>query len=417
MHNIGLMGFGTVGTGVYEIINNHKGNFHSIFQDVQVTKILVRSKTKNRSILCDETLLTTNAKDLINNNNIHTLIFNLGGIEPSLTYMKEAMKNGKNVITANKAVVAPHLKYLTDLAEECRVSFLFEASTAGGIPIINPLKKQTQIDKINNISGILNGTCNYILSKMFDESSDFSDTLKDAQNLGFAEADPTDDIDGYDTARKISILSSIAYHGDTNPDDVSTRGIRSLNLSDIEFLKKTNYSLKLLGYSSFKESEYAMMAEPMIIPKNIGLAQVNGPFNQVNFHGSLVGDLSFTGAGAGQLPTATAIVSDLINILTNSNLEPIDLSQDFIKHNPELLAFSYYIRLSSISNISKEALLQKLSSLLNNSFEFIHEKENFYIQTPLMTRSKMTKIMKELSSLCENSFYAALLDSKMAVIS
>jgi len=416
MHNIGLMGFGTVGTGVYEIINNKKGNFHKNFPNTTITKILVQNLNKDRKVICDKSILTNQADDLLNDSNIHTLIFNMGGLEPSFSYMQKAILKGKNIITANKAVVAPNLKFLTDLANKHNVHFLYEASTGGGIPIIGPLKKQLHINEVTHISGILNGTCNYILSKMFSSDSSFADTLKDAQDLGFAEADPTDDVDAYDTSRKIGILSSIAYKTPIDLNHVSTRGIRSISAVDVEFLKSKNATLKLLGISALENDHYAIMAEPVVVSNSNNLSLVDDAFNQVNFHGSLIQDLSFKGLGAGQFPTANAIVCDLMDILSASDNFHTDFSNDNIKHDSSILSFSYYVRFTLKDEYIDNNFLNIIGQSFDEPFELLHEGSNYYIKTSIKTRDHISELVNKLSEYCSSYFYAALLDSNLAVI-
>ncbi len=314
---VAILGIGTVGTGTYKIIKNQKDEFpYKTGSNIEVSKILVRDKSKKREGI-DENLITDSWEDIINDDSISIVIEVMGGIEPAKTYITEALKKGKSVVTANKDLIASYGGELLDLAKENKCDILFEAAVAGGIPIIRPLKECLASNKVEEVMGIVNGTTNFILSKMTDEGMEFDEALKLAQELGYAEADPTADVEGYDAGRKIAIMASIAFNSRVKFDDVYTEGISNISAKDIKYAKELDCEIKLLGVASNTDDGIEARVHPMLIPNDHPLAGVKDSFNAVFVRGDSVGDTMFYGKGAGELPTASAIVGDVIDVARN----------------------------------------------------------------------------------------------------
>ena len=315
--NVGLLGMGTVGTGVVKILTT---NAHDILQKVgmpvNIKKIMVRQLDKIRDVDC-EAEFTTDIDDIINDKEIDIIIELMGGIHPAKEYILRALRAGKHVITANKDVVAKFGHEILQVAAENTVDFLFEASVAGGIPIIRPLKQCLAANKISEVVGIINGTTNYMLTKMTNEGLDFDSVLAEAQAKGYAEADPTADVGGLDAARKIAILASIAFNSRVTVDDVYVEGITNISKADIAYAKEFGYVIKLLAIAKDDERGIDVRVHPAFIPVAHPLASVNDVFNAIYIKGDAVGEAMFYGRGAGQMPTASAVVADIIDVARN----------------------------------------------------------------------------------------------------
>ena len=312
-----LLGAGTVGGGVYKLIEKRKSEMPSKIQaELTITKVLVKNLNKKREGIPDE-VLTDDWQEILDDPKISIVIELMGGIEPARTYILEALKAGKNVVTANKDLLAEHGKELMDAAEEYHKDLYFEAAVGGGIPIIRPLKECLAGNNITEVMGIVNGTTNYILTKMTQEGMDFGEALKQAQELGFAEADPTADVEGLDAGRKMAILASIAFHSRVTFDDVEIKGISNITARDIKYAGEFGYVLKLLGVARNVNDKIEVSVSPVMIPEQHPLAKVNDSFNAVFVHGDAVGDTMFYGRGAGELPTASAVVGDVFEVVRN----------------------------------------------------------------------------------------------------
>lgn len=315
---VAILGSGTVGTGVYKIIQNQKDEFpHKIGSELEVAKILVRSINKQREGIPSE-ILTDKWADIINDDSIGIVIEVMGGIEPAKTYISEALTKGKNVVTANKDLMAEYGHELLETAAAHNCDLLFEAAVAGGIPIIRPIKQCLAANKITEIMGIINGTTNFILTKMTEEGMEFEDALKLATELGYAEADPTADIEGLDAGRKIAILASIAFNSRVSFSDVYTEGISKITAKDIKYAKELGCVIKLIATAKNTETGIEVRVTPMFIPVSHPLASVNDSFNAVFVHGDALGDAMFYGRGAGELPTASAVMGDVIDVCRNT---------------------------------------------------------------------------------------------------
>lgn len=312
---IGLLGLGTVGSGVYKIIERQKEEMvKKTGARLEIAGILVHNLNKVRDGV-DTSLLTDRWEDIINNDEISIVIEVMGGIEPAKTMILEALNSGKNVVTANKDLVAEYGRELLDAAENNGVDFLFEAAVAGGIPIIRPLKQCLAANEMDEVIGIVNGTTNYILTKMFEEGMDFDEALEKATELGYAEADPTADIEGLDAGRKVAIMASIAFHSRVTFSDVYTEGITKISARDINYAKEFGNVIKLLGVEHNTEDGIEVSVHPMMIPQEHPLASVRDSFNAVFVHGDAVDDVMFYGRGAGEFPTASAIMGDVIDVV------------------------------------------------------------------------------------------------------
>lgn len=313
--NIALLGLGTVGSGVVKIIEENRQQIKdTINKDIVIKHILVRDKSKKRPLNISQYHLTEDINDILNDNSIDIVVEVMGGIEPTVDWLRTALKNKKHVITANKDLLAIHLKLLEDLAEENVVALKFEASVAGGIPIVNAINNGLNANNISKFMGIFNGTSNFILSKMTHEQTTFKDALEEAQRLGFAEADPTDDVEGVDAARKVVITSYLSFNQVIKLNDVKSVGISDITLADINAANSLNYKIKLIGKGTYENGYVNASVEPTLIHKNHQLAAVENEYNAIYVIGDAVGDTMFYGKGAGSLATGSAVVSDLLNV-------------------------------------------------------------------------------------------------------
>ena len=311
---VALLGAGTVGGGVYKLVERRAAEMpDKAGAELKITKVLVKNLQKKREGIPSE-VLTDDWEGIIHDPEISIVIELMGGVEPARTYILQALEAGKNVVTANKDLLAEHGQELMEAAERNHRDLCFEAAVGGGIPIIRPLKECLAGNEITEVMGIVNGTTNYILTKMTQEGWDFDDALKEAQRLGFAEADPTADVEGLDAGRKMAILASIAFHSRVTFKDVDVKGITKITAKDIQYAKEFGYTLKLLGVARNEEGKMEVGVSPMMIPSTHPLANVNDSFNAVFVHGDAVDDAMFQGRGAGEFPTASAVVGDLISV-------------------------------------------------------------------------------------------------------
>lgn len=316
--NAALLGLGTVGTGVYKVLKMQEDEMTAkIGCKVRITRILVRNLEKAAAKVDDPLILTNKWEDIITDPSIEIVIEVMGGINPAQTYISEALKAGKHVVSANKDLIAVNGKELLDTAEASHSDFLFEAAVAGGIPIIRPLKQCLAGNHLNEIMGIVNGTTNFILTKMSQDGMEFQDALALATKLGYAEADPTADIDGLDAGRKMAILASVAFNSRVVFDDVYIEGITKISAKDIRYAKEMGCTIKLLGVAHNTEEGIEAYVCPMLIPSTHPLATVNDSYNAVYVNGDAVEDAMFFGRGAGELPTASAVVGDVFDTVRN----------------------------------------------------------------------------------------------------
>jgi homoserine dehydrogenase len=321
---IGLLGYGTVGTGTAEIILDPEGR-NSLLQDIEIAKVGVRSLDRSRTPELPSGVLTTDLEAIVSDPEIKIVVELLGGLEPARSLILQAIEQGKHVVTANKAVIARHGAEIFTAANQAGVYVLFEAAVGGGIPVIKPLKQSLGVNRIQTVIGIINGTTNYILTQMTEEGADFEEVLAEAQQLGYAEADPTADVDGYDAADKIAILAAIAFNGRIKREEIACEGIRQINATDISYADDLGFVIKLLAIAKRGQSPIAksnadndslqVRVHPTLVSKNHPLANVNGVYNAILVEGEPLGQVMLFGPGAGKGATASAVVSDIVNIV------------------------------------------------------------------------------------------------------
>lgn len=374
---IAILGLGTVGYGVYDIINSQQ-----YLKDIKVKYVLDKN-LELQKILNKETLLTTDYNKIIDDNEVELIVETMGAKNFSFECIKKALLAGKSVVTANKEVIAEHIDELTNIKNEKNISLYYEASVGGGIPIIYPLHQASKVNKIASIKGILNGTTNFILTKMSEENYTFADALKLAQEKGFAEADPTADLEGLDMVRKIAILSSIAYKGEINLENIYHYGISTLQKEDIDFIKENGYVLKLIASSIDNGNIIDIRIEPSLVSDSSVFSKANNEFNIVAVDCNINGELMFYGKGAGRYPTANAIVNDIIMYKENDNSYSFKNENKLeVKENNELS--KYYLRYNNEADINSEIVEFKNSNkvitkeISRNEFKELLSKLSFY---------------------------------------
>ena len=343
---IAILGLGTVGFGVYDIITKAP-----YLKNVIVSKIL--DKDISKQSLVNKAEVTINYNDIIDDKEIKIIVETMGAGEFSYHCIKKALEAKKHVITANKEVIALHLEELNKLKEKKGVSLLYEASVGGGIPIIYPLYEIIKVNEVDEIQGILNGTTNFMLTKMFQEGLSFKESLHLAQELGFAEADPTADLEGLDMVRKIAILSSIAYHGVIDINKIDHFGITNLSDDDINNIKKMGGIVKLIAASSCKKDKVSILIEPTIVQPNDLFSAVNEEYNLISINSSFNGNLKFYGKGAGRYPTANAIVNDIIAVIEGRKNYIFENNNEFMVVNSCDIS-RYYVRMKQNMSIDPE---------------------------------------------------------------
>ncbi len=349
--NIGIAGLGTVGSGVVNLILTHNQlHLDRSGKKLHIAAVSALEMPEELSGVLEQTKWFDDPMDLANSADIDVVIELIGGEEGIARKLVESsLIAGKSVVTANKALIAHHGSELLQLAEIHNVSLMFEASVAGGIPILRSLREGLVANSFDRVYGILNGTCNYILSEMADTGRDFSSILSEAQSLGFAEANPSTDVDGFDAAHKLSILSSLAFGTQLNFSGVFIEGIRNIRSLDIEFAHELGYCIKLLGITKRSESEIEQRVHPCMIHRDTPIAKVNGVLNAVVAEGDHVGQVVFEGAGAGQKPTASAVVGDIVDIARGRTSPPFSIPSSLFKNlNTQSMSErfgAYYIRL------------------------------------------------------------------------
>ncbi len=324
---VGIIGFGTVGTGVYKVLQS--------FSNIEIKKIAVKNITKKRNIEnLDTNLLTQDPYEIVNNPEIDIVIEVAGGVNPTFDIIKTAIKNKKHIVTANKELLAKKGSELFQLAKENKVIILYEAAVAGGIPIIMPVKTILCANKITKIAAILNGTTNYILTKMAEKELSYETALKQAQELGYAETDPTGDVEGFDAAYKIAILSTISFNKKVDINKIYREGITKITAQDIKSAKELGYTIKLIAMGQVLENgKIDVRVHPMLVAKKHLLAKVKNATNSIMLTGYPVGDLIFTGAGAGAEPTASSVVGDLLVLAAELEASDSPIPQAICNHN------------------------------------------------------------------------------------
>lgn len=389
MIKLALLGFGTVGKGTFSILENKKEEIKNILgEEVVVSKILKRNLDFKTDI--SKELFTDNIEDIINDKDIKLVCEMTGDKISSYNYIKLSLVNKKHVVTANKAVVSEYFEEFLNLARENNVKFLYESSVAGSIPIIEPLKKQSVINDIVKVRGILNGTSNYILHKMTSEGLDYKEVLKDAQDKGYAEADPTDDVEGLDALRKLRILSTIAFKSSIYNNDIEHFGLSSISKNDIDYLKEKEYKVKLVAESYKENDKYMSIVEPVILGEEDKLYNILNAENSVEIVGENYSSLTFTGEGAGMYPTGNAVVTDIIDALIGE-VYPVVINRELLNNNDDYKAV-YYLRVEKDINLDN----------ISDEIEIYNDKK--IIKTKKIKRKDLISSLEKLED--KNYFFA-----------
>ena len=411
---IALLGLGNVGQGVWKILSQNKNEIlMNCGYEIEVSKILVRDVDKPRGVKVPKEIITTNFEDILKDDSIKIVVELMGGAEPAREYMLRAMKGKKHVVTANKLVLATQGEELFRTAEREGVLFYYEASVGGGIPIIREINESLAANKIEKLVGIINGTTNYILTKMTQSGMGFDEALNGAQAKGYAEADPTSDIEGYDAAYKLAIMASLSFGTKVDLDSIYREGISGIEAVDIEYANKFGYTIKLLAVGKESDNKLELRVHPAMVPKNHPIANVNDSFNAIFIKGNAVGDLMLYGRGAGDLPTGSAVVGDVISILRN-NLDLSTLTAMKKNKTPKKVqdasenVSGYYIRLDvkdqpgilgevaavlGENHVSVLSITQNVKSKDSTSMVFMtHETQEGNINKSIKTIRQLDKV-------------------------
>ena len=420
MLKIGILGAGTVGSGVVKVISEKQKEFENkVGNALEIKSVAVKDKSKARPEYFKNIQITENPYDIVNDPEIDIVVELIGGSNPAKDLILKAIENGKHVVTANKEVLAKYGEEIYKTANQKNVSVYIEGSVAGGIPIIQTLKRDLIANKINNLMGIINGTTNYILSEMTLKKRDFADVLAEAQKLGFAEADPTSDTEAYDALYKLSILSSLIFGGLVNLDQIYREGISKISLRDIEHAHKLGYTIKLLAIAKHHaDNTFEVRVHPTMLNEKHPLASVNGSFNAIWLNGDSIGDFMLYGRGAGQLPTASAVVADILNLALEINLNNNlnnSIFEKAIQIAPmENIISQYYIRLETTdkpgvmgiigkelgeSNVSISSLWQANTDGNNAEIVLITHPVKEKNMMSALELLKKSEAIKEISSL------------------
>lgn len=398
MLKLGILGLGTVASGVVKILEKNAANIENkVGTELKIAKILVNNLDKKRDVKVDKKLLTNKAEDVIENPDIDIIVELIGGEQPAYDYILRAIENGKSIVTANKLVIAKYGKKIFKKADENNVQVCYEASVGGGLPIIRPLQNSLAANKIEKIYGILNGTTNYILTDMSKHKKDFKESLKNAQNLGFAEADPTSDIDGHDAAYKITILSSLAFERFVDVSDVYVEGIREIKSTDLELAQEMGYVIKLIAVAKNNGQGLDVRVHPAFIAQDHPIAMINGTYNCVYLHGDAVGQLMSTAKGAGQMPTGSAVTADIIQIAKdiNYNQREIQRMDSFLESNVikiDEIENSFYLRFEVEDKPGVMGHIAKIFGDNNVSLASVLQKQK---DNPVVPLVFITHLVKE----------------------
>jgi len=390
--NIGMLGLGTVGSGVVRIVEGHQEDLvRQIGAPVKISKIAVRSLNKTRKVNVDPAMLTEDPWEVINDPNIDVIVEVMGGVELTLEYILAALERGKHIVTANKDLIAQHGPKILAKAAEKRCDVMYEASVAGGIPILRTLVEGFSSDRITKIMGIVNGTTNYILTKMTQEGASYETVLAEAQRLGYAEADPTSDVEGYDAAYKMIILGSLGFHVHLSMSDLDVKGITGVSSEDIACAKRIGHTIKLLGIAERQDDMISISVQPTMIKDTHPLASVNGVFNAVYVYGQAVGETMFYGPGAGDMPTATSVVADLVAVSRNlmlginGNRNSMIMNEKKLKSDEQIVS-KYFMRLQVADRAGVLAQITQIFAEQEISLESV-------IQTPNSEHQGETEII------------------------
>ena len=410
---IGVLGMGTVASGLVSILEMNKDTiYNKTGKKVQIEKVFVRDLNKKRSIELNQSILTTDVFEVINNPHIDIVVELMGGIDPAFGYVKDALRNGKHIVTANKALIATCGEELERIALENDVRLMYEASVGGGIPIINTMTNNLSANDFTEISGIVNGTTNYILTQMTERGLDFEEAVKEAQDMGFAEADPSSDVEGDDAAYKIAILSYMGFGQRIGLSEIPKEGITHISREDIKYADELGYVIKLIASSQKRENEIEMRVHPTFIPKTHPLATVKNEYNAVLLKGNAVGEVMLYGKGAGAMPTGSAVLGDIIAIAKEKSCGVKRTSQSLTNKYPIVNKgyAQYYIRMDVVdkpgvlgyisnifgqNNISLASVVQRYKHDLVAPLVFItHEVERKNIDDALKEVRRYSNVLK-----------------------
>jgi homoserine dehydrogenase len=414
---IGMLGLGVVGSGVAEVLATKADSLaEQTGLPLILKKVLVRDVKKRRSAKLSPALLTNHPEEVLSHPEIDIVIELIGGEHPAIEYMKQALANGKHIVTANKEVIAKHGYQLFSLARKHNADLRYEASVGSGIPLISPFQQDLAANRISAIHAILNGTTNYILTRMAEEGLDFAATLQQAQKLGYAEADPANDIEGTDAAYKLVILSNLAFRTKFTPQDVYREGISNIAARDFLYAREFGYAIKLLAIAKRDDDKVEMRVHPVFIPQDSQLAKADGVYNAVEVETDLAGKLVFYGEGAGALRASSAVVADVLAIARNicrgvNNVPELRLNQRVTVRPMSELKTRYYLRLNAPD---RPGVLSQISKVLgDNSISIssvIQKESNFATQTAIIVimtypakEKGMQKALKQLKQLPEVS--------------
>lgn len=396
MKRIALLGYGTVGSGVYEVVAKNIDSVKDKFKvDISIEDILVRNVEKYKDLVHSDKFKTD--FDSILESEPDIVVEVMGGLHPAYDYIKKCIENGIHVVTANKDLIAEYGQELQNLAAQKDVALLFEASVGGGIPVLKPLQECLGGNSIDSITAVINGTTNFILSKMYNENMSYEEALKIAQDVGFAEADPTSDVQGFDAVRKLAILSSLAYGQEFKWSDMPTVGITDIDSDDIECVKTMDSKIKLLAYSEYINNELYAAVRPVVVSNSDPIALIDNEFNAVILTGDSVGEVMFVGKGAGKLPTASAVFGDILDIIQNKKEKSyIELRKDATIHKLWPKASKWVIRLVGQD---KNTMIRQLLDQFAGSELRIQTSENDHQIHAVVHSDNESMLLAKLSDL------------------
>ncbi|KRL05752.1 homoserine dehydrogenase [Liquorilactobacillus oeni] len=417
--NIGILGLGTVGSGVIKLIKDHQKKISGITgRQLVIKRAVVHNPDKKRNVDLSGITVTTDINDLINDPDIQIVVEVMGTVEIAKDYIERLLRAGKHIITANKDLIAIHGSQLAELADKNHCDLFYEASVAGGIPILRTIVSSFAADRIIEVKGIVNGTTNYILTQMSQNNVSFNEALKSAQKLGFAEADPTNDVAGIDAAYKMIILTQFAFGMNVTLTDIKTTGIQKIELADIKQAEELGYKIKLLGIAKLIDKRISVSVGPVLIPASQPLAAVQNENNAVLVTGAAVGETMFYGPGAGELPTANSVLSDIIAVTKDIVMKTTgsrfnEFSQEGKTASKENVFYPYYISLKVKDRPGQMLKITRIMSEINASFHLIiqteldEENARVVMTTHQVSESQLDAILNGISKLKEISVIAA----------
>lgn len=397
MINIAVLGYGTVGSGVVEVITTNKESIaRRIGDDIRIKYVLDLREFPGSPI---EDILVHDFDTIINDDEVDIVVEAMGGINPAYSFAKASLEHGKSYCTSNKELVAKYGPELLELSEKMNKNFLFEASVGGGIPIIRPLNQSLTADEIMEITGILNGTTNYILTKMSKEGLDFDTVLKEAQDLGYAERNPEADVEGYDACRKIAILTSLAYGQHVDYEDIYTEGITKISDVDFKYASKLGRVIKLFGKSKRVGDKFFAMVAPFMIDDNDPLYSVNGVLNGILVKGNVLGDVMFYGSGAGKLPTASAVVSDVVDAAKHKNTHIMQIwsSKKLELSDVGEAQSKFFVRMTGTADAKLEEVTEAFGDVQVINVENVTGEFGFV--TGVMTETQFTQASEKVAGI------------------